>query len=349
MNETARKWVSLWLFLGCAMVFFQVIVGGVTRLTDSGLSITEWKPIKGIVPPLNENEWQQEFELYKNITQFKTINQDMTLGEFKWIYFWEYSHRFWGRFMGIVFIIPFSIFLWLKWFDSAFFKRIGILFLWGGGIGIYGWIMVRSGLTGVYVPPIHLSIHLLLALSLYAYLVWLAIYVKNQNKLASFKASSTSVSLIWVLTVLVFIQLFLGGILSGMRAGLSYPTWPLMLGEFFPSALITEQVSWSGFFHYSATDYWGRTFIQFTHRITAYTLWALALYLVYNEAQKVHWNNLKLGFKLLPFTVTLQATIGIITVLHCNGKIPVFWGVMHQAGAMILLANMALLWHYKKR
>ncbi|MCS6819442.1 MAG: COX15/CtaA family protein, partial [Chitinophagales bacterium] len=117
MNARARKWIGIWLFAGCGMVFFQVIIGGVTRLTESGLSITEWKPIKGIIPPLNEEEWQMEFNLYKKITQFKMLNQDMTLGEFKWIYFWEYFHRFWARFMGIAFIIPFSFFLWKRWFN----------------------------------------------------------------------------------------------------------------------------------------------------------------------------------------------------------------------------------------
>lgn len=347
MGTTARKWVSLWLFTGCVMVFFQVIVGGVTRITDSGLSITEWKPVKGIVPPLNESEWQQEFELYQNITQFKTINQDMTLSEFKWIYFWEYLHRFWARFMGFAFIIPFSFFLVKKWFDRLFFKRIGVLFLWGGLIGVYGWIMVRSGLTGVFVPPVHLSIHLILALSLFAYLVWLAIEVHEQGKPKVNVLTRFGRNFIFLFTLLVFLQIFLGGILSGMRAGLAYPTWPLMYGEFTPSALFSEPVSWDGFFRYNATDYWGKTFIQFTHRITAYTVWILAFYFTIKEAQKTSWAKLPLGVKLLPLSVTLQALIGIITVLNCVGKIPVFWGVMHQAGAMILLANIALLWFYR--
>ena len=114
--------------IGCLMVFFQVIVGGVTRLTESGLSITEWKPVKGIVPPLNDTEWQAEFELYKQKVQYKTINEDMQVSEFKWIYFWEYFHRFWARFMGFVFIIPFVIFIANKWLDKAFFQKIGVLF-----------------------------------------------------------------------------------------------------------------------------------------------------------------------------------------------------------------------------
>lgn len=349
MSETARKWVAIWLFTGCVMVFFQVIVGGVTRLTESGLSITEWKPVKGIVPPLNEAEWQQEFELYQKITQFKTVNQDMTLSEFKWIYFWEYFHRFWARFMGFVFIIPFSFFVIKKWLDGAFFKRIGALFLWGGLIGIYGWIMVRSGLTGMYVPPMHLSIHLLLALSLFTYLVWLAIYVRNRNRELNYQMPSTTQNLIALLTVLVLVQIIFGGIVSGMKAGLAYPTWPLMLGEFFPSAILREKASWNGFFQYNAADFWGRSFIQFTHRITAYVIWLLSLFILWNEAKRSGSKNLLIGFKLLPVAVTLQATIGIITVLHCTGKIPVFWGVLHQAGAMLLLANLSLLWYYKSK
>ena len=177
MSPLARKVVGTWLFIGCVMVFFQVIVGGVTRLTESGLSITQWKPLKGIVPPMNEQEWNAEFELYKQKVQYKTINEGMTVSEFKWIFFWEYFHRFWARFMGFVFIIPFAFFVVKGWLDKNFFRKIGLLFLWGGLIGVYGWIMVKSGLTGTFVPPVHLSIHLILALSLFAYLIYMTLSV----------------------------------------------------------------------------------------------------------------------------------------------------------------------------
>src|SRR5579871_6218901 len=162
MNPVARKFIGAWLLLGTLMVFFQVIVGGVTRLTESGLSITEWKPIKGIIPPLNEQEWNAEFDLYKQKVQYQTINEGMSLHEFKWIYFWEYFHRFWARFMGIVFAAGFTFFLYKKWLDKDLLIKISPLFLWGGIEGVYGWYMVSRGLKGIFVPPFHLSAHLII-------------------------------------------------------------------------------------------------------------------------------------------------------------------------------------------
>lgn len=355
MNSTARKIVGIWLLLGCAMVFFQVIIGGVTRLTDSGLSITEWKPIKGIIPPLNEAEWNAEFELYKQKVQYKTINEGMSLAEFKWIYFWEYFHRFWGRFMGIVFIIPFSFFVFKKWFDKTTMRQIGILFVWGGVIGIYGWLMVRSGLTGVYVPPIHLSIHLVLALSLFGYLVYMALSVLRGNvSHVPFPMSRISYpvfrlqNLALAVLLLLFVQIFLGGIVSGMKAGLAYPTWPDMNGEIIPSALFSQPPSTAGFTEYNAQDYWGRTFIQFFHRLTAYALVVLIIYFWYKSRNIASDKIFAAGLNLFPFTVLLQAIIGIVTVLNCIGKIPVFWGVLHQAGAMLLIANTVfILFHLR--
>jgi cytochrome c oxidase assembly protein subunit 15 len=346
MNDIVRKWVGTWLFLGCAMVFFQVIVGGVTRLTESGLSITEWKPVKGVVPPLNEAEWQKEFELYQQIAQFKTVNQDMTVEEFKWIYFWEYFHRFWARFMGLVFIIPFSFFVIKKWFDKDLFKKIGVLFLWGGVIGIYGWIMVRSGLTGMYVPPVHLSIHLLLALGLFAYLVWLTVYVLYGSKFVLLKNESANSlqKILLAISVLVTLQIFFGGIVSGMKAGLAYPTWPDMNGEIIPAALFSETATLAGFTKYNVADYWGRTAIQFAHRGAAYLIVAIVVFF-FLKARKIEGNKIfNAALKLLPATVLLQATIGIFTVINCVGSIPVGWGVLHQAGAMLLIANVAVLW-----
>lgn len=331
------------------MVFFQVIVGGVTRLTESGLSITEWKPVKGIVPPLNEAEWQTEFSLYQNITQYKTINEGMTLDEFKWIYFWEYFHRFWARFMGFVFIIPFSFFVWKKWFSPATMRQIGILFLWGGLIGLYGWIMVRSGLTGMYVPPVHLSIHLILALSLFAYLVYMTLTVWRSERAQPLVVSPALHYGMYSLLALLFIQIFLGGIVSGMKAGLAYPTWPDMNGEWLPSALFNLPASVQGFVTYNAQDFWGRTLIQFVHRSTAYVLVIATVWLYLKlAAQKPADVWLRNGLPLLPLAVLLQAAIGIITVMNCTGKIPVFYGVLHQAGAMVLIAVVVFVIYHLK-
>lgn len=349
MNSTARKIVGTWLLIGCVMVFFQVIVGGVTRLTESGLSITEWKPVKGIVPPLNAEEWQTEFELYRQKVQYKTINEGMTVDEFKWIYFWEYFHRFWARFMGFVFIIPFSFFVWKKWFDKSAQKQIGVLFLWGGLIGLYGWIMVKSGLTGVYVPPVHLSIHLILALSLFGYLVYMTVSVFRPNySLATRHPSLATLS--YAILVILFLQIFFGGIVSGMKAGLAYPTWPDMNGEVIPRALFSEPATSAGFITYNAQDHWGRTLIQVLHRFTAYLLVALVVYFYFKSRNITTDKVFAAGLNLFPVTVLLQAVIGIITVLNCVGKIPVGWGVLHQAGAMLLIANTVfILFHLRPK
>ena len=341
MSALARKVVGSWLLIGCFMVFFQVIVGGVTRLTESGLSITEWKPVKGIVPPLNETEWNAEFELYKQKVQYKTINEGMELSEFKWIFFWEYFHRFWARFMGFVFIIPFVFFVVKGWFDKAFFRKIGVLFLWGGLIGLYGWIMVKSGLTGIYVPPVHLSIHLILALSLFGYLVYmtLSVYRGESSRLSVDGLQLKKLrKLAMSILLLLFLQIFLGGVVSGMKAGLAANTWPDMNGQLVPSALFIEPATIAGFIQYNAQDNWGRIFIQFVHRFTAYTLVVLVFLFFFQSRNITTDKFFKLGLNLFPFFVLLQALIGIITVLNCIGKIPVSWGVLHQAGAMLLIA-----------
>lgn len=350
MSPLARKVVGTWLFIGCCMVFFQVMVGGVTRLTESGLSITEWKPLKGIVPPLNEQEWTAEFELYKQKVQYKTINEGMEISEFKWIFFWEYFHRFWARFMGFVFIIPFAFFVLKGWLDKNFFRKIGVLFIWGGLIGVYGWIMVKSGLTGMFVPPVHLSIHLVLALSLFAYLIYMTLSVTRVDFTSDTGHRTSNIkNLAYAILAILFLQIFLGGIVSGMKAGLAYPTWPDMNGQLIPSALYELQPSSVGFINYNAQDFWGRTFIQFAHRFTAYTLVLLVAVFFYKSRNITTDKFFKLGLNLFPIIVLLQAVIGIMTVLNCVGKIPVFYGVLHQAGAMLLIAvTVFVIFHLAK-
>ena len=350
MLPLPRKIIGTWLLIGCAMVFFQVIVGGVTRLTESGLSITQWKPVKGIVPPLNEEEWNAEFELYKNLTQYKTVNQEMTVSEFKWIYFWEYFHRFWARFMGFVFIIPFAFFVWKGWFDKALQKKIALLFLWGGIIGVYGWIMVKSGLTGMFVPPIHLSIHLILALSMFGYLVYMTLFVFRGSMDFQIGNQKPKIrNFAYAILFILFLQIFLGGIVSGMKAGLAANTWPDMNGQIVPKALWQLTPTTVGFTTYNAQDFWGRIFIQFTHRFTAYTLLVLVFVFFFKTRNITTDKVFSLSLNLLPVTVLLQAVIGIFTVLNCVGKIPVFYGVLHQAGAMLLIANTVfVIFHLRK-
>ena len=338
MSPIARKIVGTWLLIGCIMVFFQVILGGITRLTESGLSITEWKPVKGTIPPLNEQEWNQEFDRYKEKVQYKVINEGMTVAEYKWIYFWDYFHRLWARLMLVAFVVPLIYFI-SKGFIS---KQIGVhllaLFLMGSLQGVVGWIMVSAGLSGLFVPPLRLSVHLTLALILYAYLFWLALYV-YRGAGAYAKVTKGVKSLAFAILAVLFLQIFLGGILSGMKAGLAYPSWPGMNGEFVPSALSTQPSSIAGFLNYLPQDLWGKAFIQFMHRMTAYTLIMLVTIFFIQSCNIATDKSFKTGLNLFPVFVLLQATIGILTVLHCVGKIPLTWGVLHQAGAMFLIAE----------
>jgi len=360
MSSFSRKIVGAWLLVGCLLVFFQVILGGITRLTESGLSITEWKPVKGTIPPLNAAEWDQEFAHYKEKIQYQVINEGMTVDEFKWIYFWEYFHRLNARLMFVVFVIPFLVFLFLSlgwdwenkflglvpaphflpdsYFDKKLTVHLVIVFLMSALQGVVGWLMVKAGLSGLFVPPLSLTTHLTLALVLYAYLVWLTLYAYRGSGNYG-KATGGIKALAFAILGILFLQIFLGGILSGMKAGLAYPSWPNMNGEFVPSALFSEQSTAAGFLKYIPQDLWGKAFIQFFHRMTAYTLVILITIFFFQSRNIANDKIFKKGLNLFPFFVLLQATIGVLTVLHCIGKIPITWGVLHQAGAMFLIAE----------
>ena len=338
MSSLARKIVGTWLLIGCVMVFFQVILGGVTRLTESGLSITQWKPVKGTVPPLNAEEWNQEFDRYKEKVQYKVINEGMTVEEFKWIYFWEYFHRLWARLMLLAFVLPLPYFIFKGFINWPLAIHLVALFLMASLQGVVGWIMVKAGLSGMFVPPLRLSVHLTLALILYAYLFWLTLYVYRGT--GSFGKATKGIKVLALsILVVLFLQIFMGGILSGMKAGLAFPSWPDMNREFIPSALSIEHPSIAGFLSYIPQDTWGKALIQFLHRMTAYTLIILVTIFFFKSRNIATDKIFKTGLTLFPFFVLLQATIGVLTVLHCIGKIPLTWGVLHQAGAMFLIAE----------
>ena len=346
MSPIARKLIGAWLIAGCCMVFMQVIIGGVTRLTGSGLSITKWEIVLGAIPPLTETKWSQEFSSYQQTPQYKQINQDMTLSEFKFIYFWEYFHRLNARMLLVVFIMGLVFFIYKRWIDKALALRLAFVFLWGVLIATLGWIMVASGLIDKpYVSPVKLSMHLCTALVILANLVWLTLYVMRDRReygICAPKQKRIAAAVI----ALLFVQLFLGGILSGMKAGLAYPTWPTMNGQWVPSALSSLPIRWSGILYYDPQAYWEQSLIQFVHRCTAYLLIILVIYFFFQLRGLSKDKVFNTGVKLFPCAVLLQATIGIITVLYCVGKVPVFWGVMHQAGAMILLTNTTFIYYH---
>src|SRR5215218_2323720 len=240
VKNSARP-VAIWLLVGVGLIIVQIILGGITRLTGSGLSITEWQPILGTIPPLDETAWQAAFSKYKQIAQYKHLNFDFTLSDFKFIYFWEWLHRLWGRLIGIVFLIPFIIFLVQRRFRADMVKPLLILFLLGGLQGAVGWIMVQSGLNdeNLYVSHIRLAIHFMFALGLLVYTFWFALKL-----LVSYKSRVSHAGLKkFALTILVLlvIQLTYGAFMAGLKAATAAPTWPDINGAFFPGSLTTYQ------------------------------------------------------------------------------------------------------------
>jgi len=329
--------VKLWLVAGLVMIFVQVVVGGITRLTGSGLSITEWEIVTGTLPPLNEAAWEMEFDKYKATPQYAKINEGMTMGEFKFIYFWEYIHRLWARLMGFVFAIPLAIFWARGMVDKPLLKRLGVVFLLAALVASFGWIMVASGLIDrPWVNAYKLTMHLSLALILFSYLFWTTLKViqPRPQRIGDKMLKRGALAV----TVIGTLQIVLGGIMSGMKAGLYYPTWPDMNGEAMPSVLLSTS-NWTveNFVNYDASLFMP-AFIQIFHRTTAYVLTALVLWFAYQGLKRAKTPHLRVGLYLLVSVLIIQVVLGILTVVNCVGTVPVALGVYHQAGALFLLS-----------
>jgi len=330
--QRSSRPVAIWLLVGVGMIMIQVVLGGITRLTGSGLSITEWAPILGTIPPLNEQDWQLAFDKYKQIGQFKHINFDFTLQDFKSIYFWEWLHRLWARLIGVAFIIPFIIFIIQKRFRKDMIIPMIILFLLGAMQGAIGWIMVQSGLNenDIHVNHIRLAVHFLAALGVLCYAVWFALkllitpinYVKDTG-LKKFTG--------WLL-FLISLQLLYGAFMAGLKAAVTAPTWPTINGEWFP---IRAGHSWIS----------DPINVQFIHRGLAYLLTVLIL-LWWWRANKINGTVLFNRTRLLPVVAVLvQVMLGIFTLLNSTNPKSLLWlGAAHQFVAMILL--MVLVWMY---
>lgn len=341
------SWVKYWLFTGLVFVFFQVVIGGITRLTGSGLSITKWDIITGTVPPMSDESWIREFDLYKETPQYKKINQGMTISEFKWIYFWEYLHRLWARTMGFVFLIPFVIYFTKKWLSPHLLRRLAVVVALAMLAATFGWIMVASGLIDrPWVNAYKLSFHLCIALSVYSALLWTFLEYRSGQIVPLFKRDHLLSYSIWVL---LWIQLFLGGIMSGMKAGLFYPTWPDMNGEFIPHIVFNSPLfSVDEWVHYDRTGL-APAVIQILHRFTAYALLLLGSALFYRLVYRGSNMRVSVAAKAFYAMLIIQALLGIITVVMCKGQIPLLWGVLHQAGAVILLTvTMVLRFEIKR-
>jgi heme a synthase len=323
-HNRAIRW---WLISVAVLIAIMVLVGGATRLTESGLSIVEWKPVAGALPPLNQAEWTQAFEAYKTIPQYRELNAGMTLPEFKTIFWWEWSHRLLGRVIGIAFLLPFLWFLWRGVVGADLRRRLWLIFGLGALQGAVGWWMVASGLSQrVEVSQYRLATHLVLALLIFAAIVWTLRRLADRPPCAvSSRLKVTGMALV----VLTFAQLYLGALVAGLRAGKVYNTWPDIDGAFIPSAarLFFDAPWWRNLFENTLT-------VQFEHRMTAYALFVLAILHVLDAVRSRAGNAAVNGALWLAAAITLQATLGILTLLN---QVPMNLALAHQAMAIGVL------------
>jgi len=327
----ARGLIRLWIACLAALVFAMVVVGGATRLTQSGLSIVEWKPVTGVVPPLSQAQWQVEFDKYKTIPQYQRVNRGMSLDEFKTIFWWEWSHRLLGRLLGAVFLLPFLFFLWRGLIDRRLAGALLGIFALGAVQGAVGWWMVSSGLTErVVVSQYRLAFHLTLACLIYAALVVTADRYSGRPPQTPVprRIGVTAAGLV----VLVIAQIYLGALVAGLHAGLIYNTWPLIDGALVPTGLLFDPPAWRNFFENPLT-------VQFDHRMIAYGLFAVALLHAVDVWRTFEGRTLRIGAAVLAAVVCAQAALGIATLLMAA---PLALAMLHQAMALVVLTAATL-------
>ena len=323
--------VRNWLYFLALLIAIMVLVGGATRLTDSGLSITEWAPVRGFIPPLSLADWEAEFLAYQTTDEFKQQNSAMLLADFKTIYWWEWGHRFLGRIIGLAILLPMIGFWWVGKLNKSLKISSLIIFALVCFQGFLGWWMVKSGLVNrVDVSQIRLAVHLTTACILFAYVIWIARSLEKHTETHLLSISWQGGALLF----LIFAQIFLGGLVAGLDAGMAYNTWPKMDGAWLPQGLLAAKPVWSNFTDNALT-------VQFVHRISAYLLWLAALAHLISIARvagsTTHFRRAILLFVI----ITAQALIGIVTLLM---QVPMNWALIHQFGALVVLAFAVAHW-----
>ncbi len=335
-NQYSSKLVARWLLLGVIMTIIQVALGGITRLTGSGLSITEWDVITGTLPPLNEQAWMVEFDKYRQTPQFQLLNFEFTLSDFKFIFFWEWFHRLWARLIGLVFAGGFIWFIVRKHFKKEMIQPLAVLFLLGILQGAVGWIMVASGLTGdaVYVKPTRLALHFIFALGLLCYTFWFALklLVKEDQLVQQRQLRNKNLLLIAVLVV----QLLYGALMAGHKAANVAATWPKINGEWIPSSLFSHEPFLLNFID-------NKILVHFIHRGLAYVL--LVLIILWSiQLWKTKGSVLFHQIRMIPLILTiLQVLLGIFSILTSTGIIPGQWGSFEWMAQLHQLTGMCLL------
>ena len=327
-----------WLSLSLILVFIIIIVGGLTRLTNSGLSITEWELFSGILPPLNQSQWINYFDAYKSIPQFKFLNSDMSLNEFKIIFYWEYFHRVLARIIGIFFLIPLIYFYFTKKIDKYFMNKSLIVFSLIVFQGFVGWYMVMSGLVNdVTVSHYRLSIHLSLALIIISMIFWMTVNIKNKTFKVFFSYSKKNLPYL-ILIIIIFFQIIMGAFVSGLDAGLLHQTWPLMGNNFFPDDIILIDLK-------NLLNFNEHSLVQFYHRNLAYLISIyIILFSFYIFRKKIV--NLYKPLKILIFALVLQILLGIFTLLS---GLNIYLASAHQITSVILVfSSINLYYHHIK-
>jgi len=335
--KNKNKSVIIWLLSGCILVFIMVVVGGITRLTNSGLSMTDWHLVTDTFPPMTEEKWSQAFEEYKKFPEYQKINihNDFTLSDYKFIYFWEWFHRFIGRIIGLVFIIPFVYFLIKKKIDRPTLSKCFILLGMGALQGFFGWFMVRSGLVdNPDVSHFRLSLHLTFAFLTFAYTLWVAldlIYSNRQQAILPLRKIARFTM------VFLLLQIIYGGFVAGLNAGLIHNHWPLMSdGQFIHESVMLEKDSWI----LRLTE--GKSGVQFVHRTLAYVVVGLILLLAFKSHKFDLNKQQKQGINTLVIIVLVQFGLGVFTLLY---SVPLWLGLMHQVVAFFLLTAMTYTLH----
>ena len=341
--------VLFWLVVGLVMVYLQIAIGGITRLTGSGLSITEWEIVTGTFPPMTESSWLEEFEKYKRTPQYNKINLDMQMGSvlspgtFKFIYFWEYLHRLWARLMGFVFIVPFIIFYYNKMIPSRLFKHLGLVILLAVLAATFGWIMVASGLINrPWVNAYKLSLHLCIGISVFIALWWafLSYFYSERIK------NTGPPTYVKFMLILLIVQIFLGGVMSGTKAALFINTWPDYNGSLIPSVISSiNNWTYQNFNEYERSSFLV-SLIQFLHRNMAYLIVVFAAYIFLRKEDWKTKLEIQNSYRVFLALLMLQVLVGVFTLINSVSSIPVFLGVLHQALAVLTLACFILVFFY---
>lgn len=326
--------IAWWLLVCCALVFAMVVLGGVTRLTGSGLSMVHWKPVSGVLPPLSQSAWEREFEHYRESPEYAYVNKGMSLEAFKSIFWFEYAHRLLGRLIGVVFLIPFLYFLVRRRIEASLLPKLVTMFVLGGLQGLLGWYMVKSGLVDdPHVSQYRLAAHLGLAVLVYAFMLWTALGILCGGEDPQPSARGKLATQVLILALAVFVTMMSGAFVAGLKAGFTYNTFPLMAGKLVPDGMWSVTPVYLNFFENVTT-------VQFNHRVLAIGTF-FAIVAVWLSARRLELSRLeRLWLHATALVALIQVALGILTLVL---RVPVPLAALHQAGAMVLLTVLLCL------